>query len=200
MLNLFRASPKSQEKENKMYLFRNFLKIIVIALSLVNSAFSENTSIVIEHPTYRDGVLTIPRVDTNGQAGSFQDATFQFDSQTDTWHLLAFKSTPVLQGAFGQVEIIRTDSSPIQVFLKVSGQFSSSCGNFGQINQRLKDNNFDIAVHFTPIPPGTACLMVITPFEKIIPLEVYGLPAGTYEYSVNGEHTGSFTLTKDNTL
>ena len=42
--------------------------------------------------------------------------------------------------------------------------------------------------------------MALVPYEKIIPLEVYGLPAGTYGYSVNGIPAGTFTLTKDNTL
>lgn len=55
-------------------------------------------------------------------------------------------------------------------------------------------------MHFAPPPPGTECMQVVEPFEKTIPLQVYGLPAGTYEYSVSGEHTGTFTLIRDNTL
>lgn len=37
------------------------------------------------------------------------------------------------------------------------------------------------------------------PFEKNIPLSVYDLKAGDYEYSINGgDYTGTFTLTQDN--
>lgn len=142
--------------------------------------------------------MTIPRVDTDDQTGNFQDGVFQFDSQTGAWNLLSFKSTPAVQGAFDQVEVIVTNDSPVQVFLKVSGQFNSSCGEIERTYQRLKDNRFEVSVYFKEYPPLTLCFQVITPFEKIIPLQVYGLSAGTYEYSVNGEHTGTFDLLIDN--
>jgi hypothetical protein len=100
------------------------------------------------------------------------------------------------------VEAIIVDSSPVQVFLKLSGQFSNGCAYFQQINQALKNNTFKITLHLgpNPFPSGIACTLSLVPYEKIIPLEVYGLPAGTYEYSVNEQHTGTFTLSKDNTL
>jgi len=185
-----------------MYLLRIFLKVIAIAFLLVNSAFSENAPI-IEHPIYRDGILTIPRVDTDGQAGNFQNATFQFDSATGTWRLLDFRETIITPGQGivpDKVGAIITGSSPIQVFIKVSGQFSNGCEQFGQINQQLKDNKFEITMHLAPIPTDTVCTQSLVPYEKIIPLQVYDLPAGTYKYSVNGEHTGTFSLTSDNKL
>lgn len=46
-----------------MYLFRS-LKIIAVTFLLANSAFSQDTAI-IEHPLYKDGKLTIPRIDTD---------------------------------------------------------------------------------------------------------------------------------------
>ncbi|MGZ5626995.1 MAG: hypothetical protein ACXWFA_09755 [Methylobacter sp.] len=43
------------------------------------------------------------------------------------------------------------------------------------------------------------CPANVTAFEKNIPLSVYELAAGNYEYSINGgDYAGSFTLTKDN--
>jgi len=38
---------------------------------------------------------------------------------------------------------------------------------------------------------------MLVPFEEIIPLEVYGLPAGTYTVNVNGVQ-GTFDLEVDN--
>jgi len=46
--------------------------------------------------------------------------------------------------------------------------------------------------------PG-ACIQIIAPFEETIPLEVYGLSAGTYMVEVNGVQ-GTFDLEIDNIL
>jgi inhibitor of cysteine peptidase len=43
------------------------------------------------------------------------------------------------------------------------------------------------------------CTQIVVPFEESIPLDVVGLPAGTYTVDVNGV-TGSFTLDVDNQL
>jgi inhibitor of cysteine peptidase len=40
---------------------------------------------------------------------------------------------------------------------------------------------------------------VLAPFEEVIPLKVYGLPAGTYTVEVNGVQ-GTFGLEIDNIL
>ncbi|SEF52526.1 hypothetical protein SAMN05216334_10314 [Nitrosomonas ureae] len=187
-----------------MYLIGNLLKIVAIVLLLTNPVFSQ-TPLSFDYPVYKDGKLTIPRIDTETQTGRFQKAEFQFDSSTNTWKLLTFIETPITPGPVTyeeKVEVIVTDSSPVQVFLKISGEFSNGCAHFQQINQILKGNIFEITLHIgpNPFPSGIACTMALVPYEKIIPLEVYGLPAGIYEYNVNGEHTGSFTLAQDNTL
>lgn len=181
-----------------------FLQAATIFVLLSNTAFSQNTP-ATDYPTYRDGTLTIPRVDTDTQTGNFQKVELQLDSATNTWKLVNFVETKVSPrpATYGEeVEVIVTDSSPVQVFLKISGEFANGCAFFQQINQILKNNKFEITLHVGPNPPPSdlICTMALVPYEKIIPLEVYGLPAGDYEYSVNGEHTGSFTLTTDNTL
>ncbi len=187
-----------------MYLIGNMLKIVAIVLLLTNPVLAQ-TSLSSDYPVYKNGKLTIPRVDTETQTGSFQKAEFQFDSSTNTWKLLTFIETPITPGPVTyeeKVEVIVTASSPVQVFLKISGEFSSGCAHFQQINQILKNNIFEVTLHIGPNPPPSdiVCTLALVPYEKIIPLEVYGLPAGTYGYSVNGEHTGSFTLAQDNTL
>jgi len=185
-----------------MHLIKFFLVIAAVTLLSVNSVFSQ-ISAPSDYPVYKHGKLAIPRVDTEAQSGNYQNVEFQFDNATNTWKLLNFVesiATPSTQPE--KVEVIITYSSPVQVFLKISGAFSNGCGFFQQINQTLKNNTFEITLHLgpNPMPPDIFCTMALVPYEKIIPLEVYGLPAGIYEYRVNGGHAGSFTLTKDNTL
>jgi hypothetical protein len=51
-----------------------------------------------------------------------------------------------------------------------------------------------------PDDGSVACTQALVPFERMVPLQVYGLPSGIYSYIVNGEIEGSFELTEDNTL
>lgn len=159
-----------------------------------------------DYPVYRDGILTVPRVDTDDQAGLFQDGVFQYDPTVDAWRLVEYQAVPVSKIFLVEgdgVEVIITDTLPVQVFLKVKGNFSDSCRVPGRISQRLEDNHFEVVVNVvnTPLNDGSqACFPALIPFEKIIPLNVYGLSAGIYEYSVNGEKSGTFELTADNKL
>ena len=178
--------------------------ITTITLLSINPVFSQ-TSTPSDYPVYKDGKLTIPRVDTDVQTGNYQKVEFQFDNSSNSWKLINLVETKIIPGPSTyeeKVEAIITNSLPVQVFLKISGAFSNGCAFFQQINQTLKNNKFEITLHVgpNPFPPDIACTAALVPYEKIIPLEVYGLPAGTYEYSVNDEHNGAFTLTKDNTL
>ncbi|MCE7914234.1 MAG: hypothetical protein DYH15_05990 [Nitrosomonas sp. PRO4] len=186
-----------------MHRLKALLIITTISFLLINCAFSQNAP-VTGYPTYRDGILTIPRVDTDAQVGNFQDAIFQFDNITNTWRLLDYMETTIAPGRGlvpDTVELIVTSTLPIQVFLKINGFTAPSpCSEFGQINQRLKTNKFEVTMHVVPGPNDITCATIVVPYEKIIPLAVYGLPAGTYEYSLNGEHTGTFSLAVENTL
>lgn len=185
-----------------MYRFFMSFLTTVFSFGLMTPVFSGSTP-DIEHPRYQDGKLTIPRVDTSAQAGRYQDVQLQFNAAANTWTLTNFRDSLIVPGQgvyLDQVETIVIESFPVQVLLKVSGNFPSGCGGFGQINQRMQSNKFEIAMHHALIPPGTLCAMALVPFEKIVPLQVYGLPAGTYEYSVNGELTGTFSLSRDNQL
>jgi hypothetical protein len=167
-----------------------------------------SVSVVLDHPYFQNGLLDIPIVDTPDQAGLFQDGLFQYDAQIDAWRLLKFNTHPVRQGLIQNVEIIITDTFPVQVFLKVSSP-DIACNTPGRISKRFYDlsdfsatavSSFNIIIDFIPPPPDAICAAVVVPYEKIVPLQVYGLPAGTYEYIVNGEHTGTFDLTNDNKL
>lgn len=159
-----------------------------------------------DYPVYRGDMdtLLIPRVDTHEQADLFQDGVLQYDPAIDAWRLIEFQTVPIsaipvywLEGS--GVEVAVTDTFPVQVFLKIKGHLS--CAQLGRISQRMKDNNFDIVVGVSSQSYGPqACFTAFLPFEKIVPLEVYGLPAGTYSYTVNGTHSGVFELKVDNQL
>lgn len=85
--------------------------------------------------------------------------------------------------------------------MKVKGSFGSPCQKVGRISHRFKDNRFDVLITTVSTTPDVAlCATVVTPFETVIPLPVYGLAAGTYNYIVNGKMTGSFELKSDNHL
>ena len=40
-----------------------------------------------DYPVYRNGALIVPRVDTDEQAGLFQNGVFQYDASIDAWRL-----------------------------------------------------------------------------------------------------------------
>jgi hypothetical protein len=192
-----------------MYLSNFFCLAIVASLLSMCSAFAENKP-TDSYPTYQDGILTIPRVDTPDQAGNYLNATFKHIGQ-NTWELQGFKTAnvyPLEKAPIGKVKIVITDSFPVQVFLNVQG-WIGGCLYLGQINQRLVNNRFEVTIHAEEIhtglpnfPPDTYfCTMEARSFEKNIPLPVYDLSAGRYEYSINGDdYVGTFTLAKDNRL
>jgi len=169
---------------------------LAIALLPVNPAFGADA------PVYKDGVLTIPSINTAEKVGQYQDVTFKLTEQ-GYWQLSNLKAMGSVIGNISlglapiiKVEVVKTDTFPTQVFLRVSGGFSDGCPHMGQINQRLENNRFDVTVTSQHVI-GTICPAIETPFVKTFPLAVYGLSAGTYSYNVNGT-TGTFTLAVDN--
>jgi len=154
-----------------------------------------------QFPQYKDGILTIPRVDTEAQPGQYQDVKLQLTEQ-GTWILLDYKavSENVSLADLDSVYVAKSNAVPIQVFLVARGQLRNGCSAIGQINQRLDSNQFNvIASVISGALEGMSCTQALIPFEKVIPLDVYGLKAGAYSYDVNGI-TGTFELVVDNTL
>lgn len=190
-----------------------FLSVMLISLAAATTVFGEDPAGT--YPTYQDGILTIPRIDTSEQLGIVQDAKLRLTEQGD-WRLTEFKAagTSVLtRPTVETVETIVTDTFPVQVFLKVSGLFTNGCTVMGKIPQRLKDNRFEVIMYAERHnPEDTTCAAIVVYFEEIIPLSVYGLSAGTYEYNLSGisvfgtsgegvipkTFTGTFELAKDN--
>ena len=96
-----------------------------------------------------------------------------------------------------EIELLTLESFPVQIFVIARGYLSDPCTDIYEISQIREGNAFFIAIK-THRSPGF-CIQVIAPFEETIPLDVYGLPAGTYNVDVNSVQ-GSFTLEIDNIL
>ncbi len=96
-----------------------------------------------------------------------------------------------------QVEVVIMESFPVQVAAIVRGSLPDACTAITGVDATRQDNLFEITLKAEQ-PAGAACAEVLTPFEERVPLDVEGLPAGTYMVDVNGVQR-AFTLALDNT-
>ncbi|KHD05590.1 hypothetical protein PN36_07025 [Candidatus Thiomargarita nelsonii] len=170
--------------------------ITVIGFSALNIVFADN------NPTFQDGILILPSVDSPEKAGAYQNVRFKL-TENNEWELLDFVIIKELQ-YIDKVEIIKTDSFPIQVFLKVAGNIDG-CSKIGQISYKLLEKRFDVWIYSIVDEKFSTgdivlCAAGFIPFTTIIPLPVYSLKKGDYEYSVNGHYMGTFNLAEDNKL
>jgi len=163
-------------------------------------------TLAADQPDYQDGVLTVPRVDTPEQIGQYQYATLRL-GQDGRWQLESLRTLDYHGGLFKMpvysVESVVTTSFPVGAYLRAVSNLPY-CGYRDTIKilQRRQDRHFEVAITIAQRPQlpddGYSCLGIATDaFRLTIPLDVYGLRAGTYTYDVNGV-TGSFTLGRDN--
>jgi inhibitor of cysteine peptidase len=96
-----------------------------------------------------------------------------------------------------EIDILTLESFPVQIFVIASGYLPDPCTEIYQISKEREGNAFFITIE-TYRSPGF-CIQVLAPFEEVIPLDVYGLPAGIYTVEVNGVQ-GTFGLEIDNIL
>lgn len=179
---------------------RNFVNLTaVLALCCPLSAWSS------EAPIFQSQTLTVPRVDTSSQVGKYQDGVLQ-QKASGEWILTSVQAlgegTLYNVLGVGSVEVIKTTSHPVMVYLRVSGH-DLPCDHTGpeRIHQRMVGSRFDVNISSQHLFPNTGvyyCPHIYRPYKITIPLNVYGLSAGTYTYQVNGASTGSFTLESAN--
>ena len=96
-----------------------------------------------------------------------------------------------------EIDILILESFPVQVQVIASGNLPDPCTEISEVLQEREGDTFFITIK-TYRPPGL-CIQVLAPFEEIISLEVYGLPAGTYTVDVNGVQD-TFDLEVDNII
>ena len=96
------------------------------------------------------------------------------------------------------IDILILESFPVQVNVIAKGYLPDGCTEIGDITKNMDGNTFTVTVE-TIRPANMMCTEAIVPYEKSIPLDVYGLKAGTYSVFVNSV-SGSFELTMDNSI
>lgn len=96
-----------------------------------------------------------------------------------------------------EIEIVILESFPVQVHVIARGNLPDPCTEISEVLQEREGDTFFITIK-TYRSPGF-CIQVLAPFEEMIPLEVYGLPAGTYTVDVNGVQA-TFDLSIDNII
>lgn len=171
------------------------MKLLIFLCFFLISPFS-----LADNPLFKDEILTISNVDSPEQTGVYQNVSFK-QTREGVWELLDFHIGRPLDLPSATIEIIVTDSFPVQVFLKVIQGFGASCLiDKGHVNYRLVNKSFEVVLYYEEpnLLDPIACDQAVFTLEKIIPLPVYGLNAGNYTYNINDIYTGSFNLKIDN--
>lgn len=156
--------------------------------------------------SYHDDMhfLRLPYVDEfQGIPGLYHDATIEYSPLTNTWRAYGFKpSLPLAKTEVGAVNLRVVGETPVQVFLEITGS-AFPCASVGHAGIRQDGNVFVVYLFYDRATFTSICVRgaPYRSFRKVVPLDVYGLPAGNYAYDVQGgTFGGSFTLTAENVL
>jgi hypothetical protein len=96
------------------------------------------------------------------------------------------------------IDIVILESFPVQVHAIVRGTLPDACSFVERVDQAREGNAFQIEMTIAR-HPNMRCAPQATPFEETVPLDVHGLPAGTYTVTAHGA-TATFDLAVDNIL
>ncbi len=102
------------------------------------------------------------------------------------------------EAAVDSIELLTLESFPLQVQAVVRGSLPDSCTEIDQVAATRSGTIFTIQV-ITARPADQVCAEMLTPYERNVALDVYGLPAGTYTVTAAGA-SASFTFSQDNIL
>lgn len=96
------------------------------------------------------------------------------------------------------IEVVVLESFPVQIYVAVEGTFPDGCTEIYKIIPVREGHTFNVTIS-TKRPKDAFCTEALVQFSKNVPLNVYGLEAGTYYIYVNGI-AGSFELAVDNVI
>lgn len=134
-----------------------------------------------------DDVNIIDDVDNTGQEEVERDPNMEYD---ENGLPLAGPLAPINNT---QVEI--AESFPVQVAVLVSGNLPDGC-TYLNSPAHVRDGN-TFYVNLTTRTEGETCTQALVPYERRIPLDTTGLPAGTYLVDINGQQV-SFEIEQTN--
>ena len=95
-----------------------------------------------------------------------------------------------------RVEVSATKSDPPKYSVVASGRLPDGCTEMGRSKQAVYGQTIRVTLYAVGSEDGKCSGLEPVPFKEIIPLDVGGLPAGSYAVEVNGAVT-SLTLTAD---
>ncbi len=178
--------------------------LLLCALAILNISMVSNVNADDKVPVLEGVELNVPSVDSSGMPGVFQDAKFKMTGVGNLWQLQEFNIAQTLK-TIEKVEVLKTDAFPVQIFLRISGNLSNGCDEVGQVHVKQVGNSFKVFAYYKNQQQQTGeadytCTPALVPFSKVIPLSVYGLQAGDYQYSVNEQFSGAFYLPTDNSF
>ena len=161
-------------------------------LALMTSSFSVNAGPAV----FSQGKLRIPEgaVITEKAKAYFTDIILVQSDQGDLI-ITGANAKPLV--SVDNIEVLIMESFPLQVSLSVSGFLSVPCVELLGPAVSYTEGLFQVVLAESTMGPAETCIAVIEPFETRVPLEVAGLPAGTYTVDVNGQQA-EFTFDMDN--
>ncbi|MBB1487243.1 hypothetical protein [Oceanospirillum sediminis] len=192
---------------------RHFAKAVCLALIAAGSystgvmaSDAENTSlpdpnnsVAADYPVYSNNTLTIPTVGSDNNPATYLDVEL-VQTEAGKWQLTQARQSTLID-VIENVEVVKVDSFPVQIFLRLTGTFNNGCGQFGKVISEQENNLFQLSVYYEWYDEAvTLCTENLVPFDHLIPLTVYDLDAGEYQYTLNKNFSGSFLLEQDNRL
>lgn len=96
-------------------------------------------------------------------------------------------ATPVVSMAVVQsMKVQILEAEPLQANAIIRGQLpDGGCTAISSVDQVHNGNSFNITL-MTTTDPLAICTLAATPFEQVVPLDVWNLPPATYTVNVNG--------------
>jgi hypothetical protein len=123
-------------------------------------------------------------VDVNGLT-----TTFELDTVPATFDLRTADMPNYLDDVFvDNVAIEVGQDSPLPVKAVISASLPKSCGQLGEVQMNREGNVFYVRL-IAELPAQTDCNNDPLPLRVEVPLNISGLPEGTYEVIVNGVST-----------
>ncbi|MDO8907747.1 MAG: hypothetical protein Q7W55_04510 [Pseudohongiella sp.] len=155
---------------------------------LAGSLLSFSTSAVTADPVFDGHALHISAVDVEEQPGLYQQIELR-PAGDDLWRLHSIREGVTLRN-IENVSLVVTDSTPVQVFLKVEGKYMNGCEELGHVSKRYDagTQTLHVFMYYRHVPEGIACTADVRDFELIEPLPVYGAEAGEYTVTLNDEY------------
>lgn len=171
------------------------MKLNTVKLLAVIGTVALAGSVNADTAIYRDDKLMIPSGAVITASGQFyyKDIVLQADAN-GRLRVLAASPRPLVYIDSVNATVVETQDVR-SVEIAIAGNKSVPCVSLEEVAVSRKDAVFTVLVAETVMGPAESCIAMVSPFDINVPLDVTGLPAGTYKVVVNGKEA-SFVLSK----